>query len=86
MSIEVAYKEKLVEEIVRDFLEDGVLPTPDQIEEEFLVRVGVGKNLSRPLSIDGSFTVSENDSSSASKYNNFLARVQSDLEVVYTEG
>lgn len=84
MSLQEVYKEKILEEELREFLEDGTIPTADQLLEAYEERVADHADLTRPFVLDGEYTVEENEESSVMKYNGFLDRVQDDLQALYT--
>jgi hypothetical protein len=79
------YNEKILELVLREFLQDGQIPTADELTEAYQQYVISHPDMSKPFVLDDDHSVEENEDSSAVAYNAFFERVKSDLEAVYKE-
>ena len=85
MSMSTTYSEKILELVLKEFLEDGEIPTADELIEAYDTYTVSHSDMSKPFILDDNHTVTENSDSSATAYNAFFTRAQSDLEAVYQE-
>jgi hypothetical protein len=79
------YNEKILTLVLREFLEDGQIPTADELTEAYEAYTVLHSDMSKPFALDEDHSVDENSDSSAAAYNAFFSRVKSDLEAVYQE-
>jgi len=84
MGIKTIYQEKILEEVLREFLDAGTFPTADELLDAYTEVVG-NRDMTKPLLTDQDNTVGEWAESSAAAYNAFFERVRSDLEVLYID-
>lgn len=84
MSIELTYREILIERFIQDKLKAGIVPTPEEIEEEIL-RLTDDEDLTKPRFSAETYHVASKESASASKFNNTFLTVREDLRVIYRE-
>lgn len=85
MSMKETYANAILTEILREFLDDGTVPTADQLTEAYKERIENHPNLAKPFLSDEDYSVDEYAESSASDYNSFFERVQSDTAALYEE-
>lgn len=85
MSMSETYTTKILELVLREFLEDGNIPTADELTEAYDAYVSNHPDMSKPFILDEIHTVEENSDSSASAYNLFWERALSDLQAVFQE-
>ena len=85
MSMKETYASKILTEILREFLDDGIVPTADQLTEAYRVRTLNHPNMAKPFLSDEDHSVEEYSESSASAYNEFFERVLYDSEALYEE-
>lgn len=85
MSMTTTYNEKILELLLREFLQDGHIPTADELAEAYDVYVANHPDMSKPFILDDTHIVEGNSNSSATAYNAFFERVKSDLEAAYKE-
>ncbi len=85
MSMTTTYNKAILELILREFLQDGIIPTADEWIEAYEVYVADHPDMSKPFVLDDNHSVAENSDSSVAAYNAFFERVKSDLEAVYKE-
>lgn len=85
MSMETTYTTKILELVLREFLEEGTIPTADELTEAYDTYVILHPDMTKPFVLDEDHSVAENADSSAAAYNLFWQRVLSDLEAVYEE-
>jgi len=71
--------------VLKEFLQDGEIPTADELTEAYTEYVKSHPDMSKPFILDEDHTVEENSNSSASAYNRFFTRAKSDLEAIYKE-
>jgi len=85
MSMEETYKEQILEEILREFLEDNTIPTADELLEAYEERVSSTRDMTVPFLSDTDYSVEYNSDSSASAFNSFFECALSDLKALYAE-
>jgi len=85
MSMTSTYTEKILELVLKEYLQQGIVPTADMLEEAFDTYTQSHPDMTKPFLLDEDHTVEEYEESSADKYNMFFERTKSDLEAAYTE-
>jgi hypothetical protein len=84
-NIETTYKEKILENILLELLQDGVIPTAGQLEQRLNEFLQEHPDLTKPITKDLTNTVERLEESSAYKYNETFRHMREDLSVVMQE-
>lgn len=82
MNTSVLYSQIITENIIKKFLEQGLVPTLEQIEEEF-DKVIAEQDLSGSNFTTKEFSVTRKETASATKFNNTSKELEQDLNVLY---
>lgn len=82
MAIENSYKDLLLEKLIRDQLEAGVVPDALEIEVEFAALIAAS-DLSVPQFVPADNYVVSKEKASATKFNGTFKSIQQDLKVAY---
>jgi hypothetical protein len=85
MAINETYKEKILTDILLDFLLSGQVPTADQLEAELQDFLDEHPDLTKPVVADYENTVDRFENSSASKYNQTFQTLKEDMGVLVHE-
>ena len=85
MSLSETHKEYIVEQIMKGYLYDGVIPTSDQIENDLAEYMEEHPDLEEPISKTSDFDVERGTSSSASKIQDIASVVSQDVGIVTRE-
>lgn len=76
------YSSLIIENIIKEFLQRGEVPTLEQIEQEFN-RIAAGQDLASSNFTSDEWKVSRRENSSATKYNSMNSEIHQDLSVLY---
>jgi len=79
------YNDKILTEVLREFLEEGTIPTADMLLEAYETKTASHPDMTKPFILDYDWSIERYEDSSASTYNLLFERLQGDLEAVYTE-
>lgn len=82
MNIQQLYLEKITHEILLEMLKDGVIPSSPVLVEA-LQDKKADKTLSAPVSVQPRQTIERFEQASAKKFNDIMATVISDIDVLY---
>lgn len=85
MAIADAYRQKILEDILKEFLFSGQVPTPEQLEADLAEFLEEHPDLTKPVVADLNNTVERFENSSASKFNNTFKTLREDMCVLTTE-
>jgi hypothetical protein len=82
MNTSTIYSQIIVENIIKKFLQQGDIPTLEEIENEF-DQVAATQDLSSSDFTSAEFIVSRKENASAGKFNNMTGELVQDLNVLY---
>jgi len=85
MSLETTYKEYILEQLMKVYLEAGTIPTSEQLEDDLVTYQETHPNLSFPKSKYEDFSVGHGDNSSAAIIKSTAETISSDVGVVTRE-
>lgn len=81
MAISDIYATKVLEDIIRGYLEQGTVPTIEQITEDYDAFISTN-DIDAPLFDFNDYTVERNESSSASKGTNTFTAIKQDMDIL----
>jgi hypothetical protein len=85
MTIENTYREKILNDILLEFLLSGQVPTADQLEAELQNFLNEHPDLTKPIVADHINSVERFESSSATKYNQTFEALREDMGILIQE-
>lgn len=85
MSLSVTYKEYIINNLLKDYLYDGVIPEVEQLEEDLETYQEDHPDLSLPRSKYQDYTVEHGSNSSSSSVRSFSSDIADDASVVSSE-
>lgn len=85
--IDARYREYLADKVLMEYLREGKIPKASQLAEDLQAQLQAFPDQSRPLAevSQTDFLVEEHQTSSAARFNRFLATLAQDLEVLQQE-
>lgn len=82
-NFEELHREHIIERLLKDYLEDGTVPTVGQLEQDLKDFLESHPSIEVPLSAEIDTGVKKHEPSSASSFNEFCLALQRDIRFVY---
>lgn len=84
MSLAKIYKDLIQQGIILGYLQEGEIPTQQEIDEQFQQLIASNPSLSKPFTSGDQYKLSKNENSSAAKFNQTIDTLLLDLKALYS--